>query len=241
MKSANMKSRITLKDIGEKCGVSKITVSYALRDDRTKVSAATIKKVKAAAVKLGYDPILAHAARRLRYQNDDSPVINQLIGVYFPFEAMIHRYWALIFRGMQHVLLRHGYGLLACTWDAAAGTFADQLPSIFRRGEVDGVVFYANEQNHREMVDGLRGEPYFGNRPIVAMGEPFPNCSAMLNDDFQAGYLQADHLLTLGHRHLLYFESRRLTNYTTQQRSRGMAQACLNHGLEPKTVLICED
>lgn len=230
--------RVTLQDIAEHVGVSKITVSCALREDRKNVAAATIKRIKAAAVELGYDPAMAHAARRLRYQNETAEVVNQLVGVYFPFEMVVHRYFALIFRGMQNALLRRRYGLLACTWNIQGGPLGEQLPHVFRRGEVDGVLFFATEQNHRALVEGLRGEPGFGKRPIVALTEPFPDCSAVLVDDFQVGYEQADHLLTLGHRRLMHFESRRLVTYITQQRTRGMSKAVLAHGLDPTEVIV---
>ncbi len=70
--------RITLQDIADKAGVSKATVSRALRDHSAH-SAATKRKIAAAAKELGYEayPILpaVMASVRLKRTTQVSPVI----------------------------------------------------------------------------------------------------------------------------------------------------------------------
>ena len=73
--------RITLQDIADKAGVSKATVSRALRDHSTH-SAATKQKIAAAAKELGYEayPILSAVMASVRFKRTTqvSPVIAEI-------------------------------------------------------------------------------------------------------------------------------------------------------------------
>lgn len=70
---------ITQADIAAACGVSKVTVSKALRDD-PKISQATRERVKATAKKLGYKPdtrlseLMSHMANRFRRTAPDEVI-----------------------------------------------------------------------------------------------------------------------------------------------------------------------
>lgn len=70
---------VTQADIAKLCGVSKVTVSKALRDD-PKISQATRDRIKATAEELGYErdarisELMSHMANRLRRPNHDEVI-----------------------------------------------------------------------------------------------------------------------------------------------------------------------
>lgn len=228
---------IRLREIAEYCGLSRIAVSYALRGDRTNVSRETIKRVQAAARQLGYDPSSAHAARRLRYQRTPGQVVNHLVATFYPHTNLHERYWAFILEGLQHVFFENGFGLLSCAvWPHRAG-IGGQFPSLFRRGDVDGAVIFPTEEYRENLVEALRLEPGFGDRPVVTLLETLPGCSAVRVDDVQAGCLAAGHLLDLGHRHLMTFASRRYTSPIVVNRIAGQRRAYEERGLDPAAFL----
>ncbi len=229
--------RVRLQEIAEYCELSRITVSCALRGDRKNVSQATIERVVAAARKLGYDPAMAHAARRLRYLRSGERVVNHLAALFFPFSGIHERYWALIFEGLQSLFGERQFGSLSCTPRENGGRLRDQLPFLFHRGDVDGAIVFATEQYREALIATLREEPGFRGRPIVTLTESFPGCSAVLVDDFQVGYQAAGHLLDMGHRHLLCFESKRYTSEIVRQRLAGYRQACVDRRIDPVATL----
>ncbi len=55
---------VTQRDIAERCGISQVAVSLALRDDPS-MSRETIAVVRAVAAELGYNPAQNDSARRL--------------------------------------------------------------------------------------------------------------------------------------------------------------------------------
>jgi LacI family transcriptional regulator len=231
------RKNVTQRDIAEKCGLSVIAVSYALRGDRSNVSQATIDRVRREARRMGYDPSRSHAARRLRYQRTDTEIVNQLVALFFPFGEMHQPYWAYMFEGMQGVLAAQGFGALTCNVDVARGPFREQLPVLFRRGEVDGAIVFATEQYRDELITALREESGFRSRPIVTLMEPFEGCSSVLVDDVAVGNLQAGHLLDLGHRHLLAFRSERYNAPAVRDRIEGYSLAFRERGLDPEAGL----
>ncbi len=232
------RARVTLDDIARRCGLSRMSVSYALRGDRRFVSESNLAKVQAAAAALGYDPALSHAARRLRYQQHETSVTNHLAGVFFPVATLCETYWATIYQGLQKELLDHRYGVLSCSVDVRQGSVEEQLPHVFRRGDVDGAIVFPTEEYREPLVDGLRQTFGFGKRPVVTVIESLAGCSAVVADDEQIGYLAARHLLELGHRHLLCFESSRYTSELMRQRLAGHRRAIRDRGLSVEECLL---
>lgn len=221
---------VTLQDIADRCGVSRITASCAMRGDRKGVSQAVMDRIVAMARKMGYDPAMGLAARRLKYQHSSMQVENHLVALFFP--VFHERYWALIFKGINKVLQNERYGLLLCRPDAEQSEFGESLPYVFRRGEVDGVLVFARADSG-VIIQGLADEQGFGARPVVTIAEHLPGHAAVVVDDRQAGFLAASHLLELGHRHLLCFHQSVEPGEILRQRVAGHEQALREHGLDP--------
>lgn len=224
---------VTLDDIAQACGLSRMSVSYALRGNRRFVSEANIAKVRAAAQRLGYDPATAHAARSLRYRKVDATVASYVAAMFFPVHKLNTQYYALLFQGVQEAFLADGFGVLSCSFDPERGAVEEQLPPIFRRGDVDGAVIFTPNYPQSDLAAGLRAMPGFDHRPIISLLEPTPDSSLVQFDDEQIGRLQADHLLDLGHRQLLYFKNAAVHSYIVERRLQGVRQAIEARRLDP--------
>jgi DNA-binding LacI/PurR family transcriptional regulator len=227
---------VTLADIAHHLGISRIAVSYALRGDRRNVSQGTIDRVQAAALELGYDPALAHAARRLRYQHTGERVLNHLVALFFPYAHIHLAYWARILEALQMQLSERGYGLLCCGVDCHR-PLTEQLPPLFRRGDVDGAIIFPVDNQRPMLREGLRALPGFAQRPIVSVLEPLPGCASVIFDDVAVGRLAAQHLLDLGHRRLLAFNPGEYCPPMTGLRLEGNRQEVIARGLSPTQVL----
>ena len=234
-------AHVTLRDIAKQCGVSKITVSCALRGDRRNCSAQTIERVAATARAMGYDPARAHVARRLSYARSDHNVLNHLVALFFPYGNLHWRYWALIFEGLQDQLSAQDFGILTCVIDPRRQPLVDQFSQLFRRGDVDCALVFPGDEWRHGLVKELRRLPGFGQRPIYTLIETLPGCPALLMDDEQVGYLAAQHLLALGHRELLCFANSRYAAPITQHRLAGHRRALTEHGLDPRRALRIAD
>ena len=221
---------ITLADVAEQCGLSHMSVSRALRG-APGVSPATTARIKAVATKMGYDPAVNHAARRMALQRYDQSMPNQVIALFFPRALPTSSYFVRLYMGVLDETEQRHFGLLTHYSDLFWETTS--LPPLFQRGEVDGVIIldkFSSSGLSRHMSCGTP----VGDRPIVTLIEPVPKCSAVLADDCLGGYLAASHLLQLGHRHLLHSA---YADYPHQQRLLGFRRAYQDQGLEGDAYL----
>lgn len=235
-KTTLLSKSVTLQDIADRCGVAKITVSYALRGGPRPVSTETRKRILATAQEMGYNPSAHHTARRLAMQRCGQSVLNNVIGLFFPDKFYRGNYFSAILHGILDTLLVKQFALLtsyaAPTADISS---TDILPPVFDRGDVDGAILYAS-QSEAALVPKLRENIGFGNRPIVSLISPLPDCAAVLADDYAGSYAATTHLLELGHRYLLHFYPQD-SCYTYDIRLAGIRKAYQDHHLDPDAYL----
>ena len=182
------RSRITLKDVANRAGVSAMTVSRALAGKAAMVSPALVERITRIAQEMGYTPNLA--ARSLR--GEHLPTI-----VVFAEHISSHQYLAELTDCVARSLEGRGYGVIACQ---SSGSLLDALRQFKLAGAVilapPEALFYdaaGRPTNHVETVE-----------PAVvihcAVEQSFLNeVSPDLTD---AAYQAAAHLLSLGHRRL---------------------------------------
>jgi len=229
-----MDKPVTLQDIADRCEVSKVTVSRTLRGQTGKVSAQVAAHIAVVAKELGYDPAANHIARRLSLQKQGLRALNHLIAIFFPLDLFAHDYYVRILRGLIEVLQAEQFGLLM-HYSNPLGVQEGLLP-LFARGDVDAALVLANPHNFRRTLDHLRAQPQFGSRPIVSLINPHDGTAAVVTDDRNGAYLAVQHLLALGHRHLLHFCDD-LTGSTHLQRYMGYLQAYAEAELNPDRYL----
>ena len=224
---------VTMQDIADRCGVSKVTVSRALRNDLRYVSKSVAERIVATASEMRYNPSRHQAARRLALMKVGQQVINQVIALYFPAEFFQVNYFGAVFRGVMDASIDHKYSLLSiASYDVANPTMAP----VFSRGDVDGIISMANPEEFSKVLKMLRAEINFGRRPAVSAIHPVDDCAAVVTDDYSGGYASASHLLDLGHRHMPHFVVREQV-YPHYERLRGYRRAYIDRGLDPNQYL----
>jgi LacI family transcriptional regulator len=220
---------VTQKDIAKRCGVSVITVSYALRGNTRKVSVEKMRLIVDTARAMGYDPAQTYAARSLRYSKAPERVASHIVALFTSPSMLRDEYDIAQLRGIFEVLNQHNYAAITHTYERPAQI---ELPAVFRRGDVDGALICSTGQVPAIVARDLREKYHFGERPIVTLLDTVPNCSAVIADDVAGGYAAIAHLLDLGHRHILHSIPDGLIPMY-DRRLQGMRQACHDRDLNP--------
>jgi len=178
--------RITIKDIAERAGVSKTTVSFAFNDP-SRISSATCARVMAIASDLGYvpDPI----ARTLTTKRIGA------IGLLLPqpiHEALRNPYLAELIQGIGAACLEHEYALMIVppvkgkVMEAASRAVVDALLAIGVGPDLE--LFELMRKRHIPLVT-IDGDSNAG----------VPNVGI---DDESAAYDLMKYVLGLGHRRI---------------------------------------
>lgn len=142
-----MKNRPTIRDVAKRCGVSRTTVSAALRGQRG-VSEAVRGRIVKTATELGYvvDPKLSQVMRHIASGNKDeslirialvgAPGIDQPPSEWYKWNGLLDRY----FQGAKRHLTAIGCGF-DCFWMGDPGMSSSRLSEILYSRGIDGVVF----------------------------------------------------------------------------------------------------
>ena len=109
------------------------------------------------------------------------------------------------------------------------------LPPSFSRGEVDGVIAINDPGTVHYLIIELRANRGFAQRPIICLAQSCAGCSSVLPDYARGSCLAAEHLLQLGHRHLLHFTLAQ--HPLVAMRVQATRQTLEMHGLDPEKFL----
>jgi LacI family transcriptional regulator len=192
---AGAAAAVTLRDVAERAGVNKVTVSVVLNGSNanTRVSEATRQRILTAARELHYRPNAA--ARSLRQSRTNT------LGVLFGWSgagAMHSLYSAVVFDGVVKGATEAGYHVLLYTdaWHSAevsSAAFADR--------RTDGVIVVAPLEGS-DVVEGLTalGLPV----SVVSTVTGVLGVSSVDIDNRAGAALALDHLWALGHTRIAY-------------------------------------
>ncbi len=174
-------SRVTIRDVAARAGVSQPTASLVLgKHPRARVATATRERVLAAAEELGYRPnVVARSLARGR---------SFALGIVVP--DLRNPFVLDVVAGAERVASSAGYAVLLC--DQSARPVASHLDTL-RARQIDGVLLDAVGAAALP-DDALRGVN------VVLIDEPSDRWPGVSTDARQAGRVAADHLLALGHR-----------------------------------------
>lgn len=216
---------VTLATISRELGVSRMTVSYALREDgsASRLSKETVRRVRDAAKRLNYVP--NELARQLRQTR------TRVVGVVVPD---LRRDWAdRVLAGMQPVFDAADYLPLLMThrWDL--GRAVADVRSLLRR-RVDGLIVFPVKGLMRQ-VAGLVPE----STPLMLLGDASDDLPAAMHervcrvmwDAGPAAAVAADHLLDEGCRHIVFAGSDP-QSLMSRTRFDGFATALRNRGVD---------
>jgi len=218
---------ITLSDIAQRTGVSKMTVSLVLNHKRggLRISKATRQKVLTAAQELNYIP--SFSARSLVRGRTNS------IGFQCGNIRNPH-YTELAEVAVRELESRDYHLLIAVTQWVSERNDLECLESLIGRG-VDGVIFFGIAlQPETKMYDYVRGRKF----PLVQVSNLQEGFSCVTSD-WRPGMAQAiEHLKAKGHHRVGNLRSRYIPP-DLDPKQQAFLWACREYGVEPVTY-VCE-
>lgn len=215
---SSIKKRVKLEDIAKIAGVSKMTVSLALRDDAS-ISISTAKKIKEIAANLGYIP--NRMAQGLN--TGRSHTIGLLIGGYLHDD-----YQNQFIKGAIPYAMEKGYTI--SIGPAECDSKVEQsLIKKYTNMMVDGfLAFHCNEiQTYKELQKT--------NIPFVFYTKYFEELDAdhVVCNDVKGGYQMTKHLIDLGHKKIAFiYDSHLKSSSEVINRKRGYIEALEQSGLK---------
>lgn len=218
-----MAKKVTIRDIARLGGVSVTTVSQILNGKGDRFSKKTRDKVLKLRDEYGYVPDFN--ARNLIMKKTSSTIGILVPNISTPF----------------------------------FGTFVEGVQQVAQQEEMVPLVFSANRDPHREQaylsqmlahyIDGLiiasatmttdTINKLIGARkvPYILFDQNYAQHGARVQtDDYHGGQLAAQHLLSLGHRHIAMIEPKEPSENFTQ-RLAGFKDTLAQHGVELKNVI----
>ena len=217
--------RITIKDVAKKSGVSKTTVSVILNKSPAseRVSRETQERVRMIAEQLGYRP--NWRARALSNQRTHT------IGVLYtpPMPIVIRGNYEGIMIGINEVLTDRGYHLLF----VPLGKDPNDWGEVLLDQRMDGCLILSRV---REQLLPLLKK----SRLPVTLVNAFPDYGlpCVLADDLDGARQSTRHLLSLGHKDIVFFLGQQPSHYSIAQRQQGYAEVMLEAGLG-QHVRVC--
>ena len=184
-----LKKPVTLHDIAREAGVSFNTVSRAL-NDKPDVSEETKRRVLEVARRLDYRP--NRLARGLRQRRTAT------IGVVVA--DLANPFFAEVVEGIDRVCTARGYGLVLANTEEDPARELAAVHSLVER-QVDGVLLAPTQRD-------LASLHYLVKRgvPFSLLARFFKDfaAQAVINDDREGARLAVAHLLSRGHRRILF-------------------------------------
>lgn len=181
----------TLSDVAQRAGVNKVTASIALSGGQgnTRVSAATRERIFAVARELHYQPNALARSLRRRQTN--------IVGFYMGgFIDTRNLFLSEILSGLQEGCEQNRRDFLM--HGTFRGDSTDDIYAELVNGKVDGLVL------HVKLHDPLLPRLATCHVPIVAIVDPVPGIPSVTVDDVAGARMQAKHLASKGHSHVLY-------------------------------------
>lgn len=219
---------VRLKDIAQRAGVSIMTVSKALRDERD-VSAATKSRIKLLAQQMGYVPDSSAQGLRTR--------ATRLFGLVIP--SIANPIFTRVLLALQERCHDLGYDmLLAYSLHKTELEEACLRRLLARR--VEGLFISPVYRMGSEAR--IYQEILARKVPTVILGHLAPFCSQFANvetDDLLAGYALTSHLVKLGHKRIAFLAGPPATPWTAE-RFEGYRRALRESGLDVDERLVFE-
>lgn len=212
----------TLSDIASALGVSKMTVSRAIRNHPT-INAETRERVLKVARQMKYQP--NHFARALTTNR------SYLIGVVVP--DLVPSYFAELTRGIETVARPAGFQILICNTDEDSGKEVEEVEAL--RHRTDGLVIASalppeETKVYRKMLaEGTRIVLF--DRPLESL-----RCSVVTTDNVKVGRLATEHLIDLGHLQIGHLYGN--LSAVATDRCEGYKQALSARGVRFKKSLV---
>ncbi len=224
-----MIKKVTLEDIGKKLGVSAVTVSKALKDQKG-VSDQLREEIQRTAREMGY-------SKRSRAHNMR---ISHTIGI-IAAERFLQEhqsfYWVLYQQLAGRIMEKSSTALFEVV--SAKEEANDILPRVIEEQRADGLIILGTFS--RRYMEFLYYAPE-RTVPLICLDSEvgLERDDAVIGDNVGGGYVMTNYLLSLGHRRIGYVGTL-LTTSSIDDRYLGYVKALLHHGIEVNQEWIIKD
>ena len=211
--------KVTIYDISKKLKVSAATVSRALNNN-PKISSKTRELVFAAAKEMNYKQNrLAQALKSGKSKN---------VGIIVPY--INRNFFSSIIRGIEEELGPHGYHVIICQTHENMETEIEQIDTLLNT-QVDGIFMSiskstTNTDHFKKVLKEGKSLIFFDRKLDV------PGVSSVVIDDFKAGYIATEQLISQGCTRIAHFAGD-LNLEIYKNRYEGYISALKEHGFKP--------
>lgn len=187
-----MNNHVTIDDIAKKLNKSKGLVSLAL-SNKYGVSEETRSQIILEAIKMGY-PL---TKKKTNCSNKSNRKINIML-VFYSGMLMDDFYWARVVSSIEQALRQNKAIVSFMEWNTVDSS--DAIVSLYR-SECDGIIIVGSPEI--ELLDQINSI----GRPIVLVDSSCISCdyTQVKANNYTGGYLLANYLYNLGHRHICFF------------------------------------
>jgi LacI family transcriptional regulator len=218
--------RPTMREVGERAGVSIKTVSRVVNGEPT-VAADLVARVRAAIAELGYVP--DHAARSLRRSDGRSRTIAVVLeDLANPFSSALHR-------AVVDAARAEGVLVLAASSDEDP-TDERAAVAAFTARRVDGVVLMPTSADHTWIDDEIAA----GTAMVVVDRPAGDRVDAVVADNRVGAARAVTHLVRRGHRRIAFLGDLH-DIYTAHERRGGFCDALARAGLDADDAIVRDD
>jgi len=214
-----MPRAVTIRDVAQRAGVSRQTVSRAI-NNKGEISPETRARVLEIARELGYRP--SSIARGLKTHR------TLTIGLVVPDIA--NPFFAEVARGASEVAFGADYSVLLCNTDERPEREWTALRTL-EAHRVDGLLLVSSRLSSSELDEVI--ETW---RPLVIVNRrhgPRPGLGCVLVDDARAAVVAVRHLVERGHQRIGLLAGSPKSR-SGRERRRGYGEAMRDAGLDPR-------
>lgn len=206
---------VTIYDIAKTLNLSPSTVSRALKD-HPHIKKETRKKVKAAAIDLGYQHNKFASLLRQRHTNTIGVVVPRLNSFFM----------AAALAGIEKITSENGYGLIIAQSQESWRKEISCVHTLFN-SRVDGLIvslaFETKNTDHFSLLFKKDIPVFFFDRVADCNG-----CIKIVIDNYMAAYEVTSHLISQGCKRIIYLGGNMLRNVYSE-RFKGYHQAIIDN------------
>lgn len=224
-----MAKSVKLADIAEVVGVSSVTVSKALADQKG-VGEELRNQIKKIASELGY--VSLSAAKNQDEKNSYN--IGVLVSKKY-FDQTQSFYWLMYQELATRALSKNSFTMLEVV--TSEDEECCSVPKLLEGKRINGLVVIGSMT--REYLDMIEQK---SSVPVIYLDfySKEQNCDSVISNGYGGMYKLTDYLCSLGHRKIAYVGTLYSTNSITD-RYFGYCKALCEYGIEPKKEYIIED
>jgi LacI family transcriptional regulator len=207
----------TIRDVAKLAGVAPITVSRVINNSGY-ISQATREKVEAAIDELGYVPNMLGPSLRFKQTMTLAMVVTDITN---PF-------WTTVTRGVEDVAQANGYSTILCNTDESEDKQDQYLQMLLRR-RIDGILLVPTSTSP-DPIQSIQKQGI----PVVVIDRKISDLvevDVVRTDSEQGAYQLTQHLISLGHRHIIVLAGPQKVS-TTVDRVAGFSRAFAENDLE---------